>query len=375
MNIQGIKYIAPMFDNSGYSQAARGNILALHQKGVSLTLSPISFEAARPDLGKDGKILKSLINKKIDYNIVIMHMTPEFYEKYKEPGKINIAYTIWETDKLHPKWPPYINDNVDKVLVGCEWNVGVFKNSGVTIPIGAVPHGINIDSFNDIKPFWVNGLAEDDFVFYDIIQFTERKHPLALVKAYWYAFQNPDEKVALVLKAYRNDYSDQEKEVIRGTIRRLKKVTPADNYPKILLISNMLSDEEILGLHKKGDCYVSLDRGEGFGLGPFTAGAVGNPIIVTGFGGVTEYAKPDNSYLINYVKTPVFGMPWSPWYRADQLWAEPDILDGANKMRYVYENREEAKKKGLRLKKYISENFTWEVIGDKIIKEIEVLNI
>ena len=373
MEIKGIKYIAPMLDGSGYSQASRGNIMALHRKGVPLTLSPISFETARPDLGEDGKILKGLINKKIDYNIVIMHMTPEFYEKYREPDKINIAYTIWETDKLHPKWSPYINDNVDKVLVGCEWNVKVFKNSGVTKPIGVVPHGINMDSFKDIKPFGINGLAEDDFVFYDVMQFTERKHPLALIKAYWYAFQNPKDKVVLVLKTYRNDYSDQEKEVIRGTIRRLKKVTPADYYPKILLILNMLSDEEILGLHKRGNCYASLDRGEGFGLGAFTSGAVGNPIIITGFGGVTEYAKPNNSYLVDYSLTPCFGMPWTPWYRLDQLWAEPSIIDGANKMRYVYENQKEAKKKGLKLQKYISENFTWEYIGNKIIKELEML--
>lgn len=310
MEIKGIKYIAPMLDNSGYAQASRGNIMALHGKGIPLTLMPISFEAARPDLGKDGEILNSLINKKIDYNAVVIHTTPEFWADYREEDKTNVGYTIWETDKLHPKWPPYINDNVDKVLVGCEWNVEVFKNSGVTKPIGVVPHGINMDSFKNIKPFGINGLAEDDFVFYDVMQWTERKNPLAVIKAYWYAFQNSRDKVALVLKTYRNDYSDQEKEAIRGTIRRLKKVTPADHYPKILLILNMLSDEEIFGLHKRGDCYASLDRGEGFGLPSFTAGAVGNSIIITGLGGVTEYAKPDNSYLVDYSLTPVFGMPW-----------------------------------------------------------------
>jgi len=40
---------------------------------------------------------------------------------------------------------------------------------------------------------------------------------------------------------------------------------------------------------------------------PFTAGARGNPILVTGFGGTTEYAKEDNSYLVDYQLTPVFG--------------------------------------------------------------------
>ncbi|RLD66317.1 MAG: hypothetical protein DRI84_05020 [Bacteroidetes bacterium] len=372
MEIKGIKYIAPVFDSSGYGSAARGNILALHSLGVPLTVSPISFEQIRPDIGKYGDILKNLVRKDMDYNIVIIHSTPEFWEKHKESSKTNIGYTIWETTKLHPDWSGYINSNADKLLVGCEWNVDVFKSSGVVLPIGVVPHGINVDEFEDIEPFSVAGVSEDTCMFYDIMQFTERKHPLALIKAYWYAFQK-NENVALVMKTYRNDYSDTEKDAIRTTINRLKVVTPMASYPHIYLISHMLTRDEILGLHKRGDCYVSLDRGEGFGLGPFEAGAIGKPIIITGFGGATEFAKETNSYLVNYVLTPVFGMPYSPWYRGDQLWAEPDILHAAKMMRHVYDNRNEARRVGDQLRRDIAKNFTWESIGKRIIKEIEVM--
>lgn len=370
MEIKGIKYISPCLDGSGYANAARGNILALHELGVPITLSPVTFEELRPDLGEHGVVLNSLIDKQIDYNIVIIHTTPEFWEKYKEPGKTNIGYTIWETSKLHKDWPGYINDNVDKVLVGCHWNIEVFKSSGVTVPIGVVPHGIDASVFDDAEPYDVYGVDDDTFMFYDIFQWTERKHPLALIKAYWYAFQN-DENVALVMKTYRSDYSDKEKEAIRVTINRLKQVTPFPRYPKVYLIPDMLTDDEINGLHKRGDCYVSLDRGEGFGLGPFAAGACGNPIIVTGFGGVTEYANDENSYLVDYTLSPVFGMPWSPWYSGDQLWAEPAVLHGSQYMRYVYENKDDSLKKGLKLKNDIKNNFSWNNIGKTIIKEIE----
>lgn len=371
MEIKGIKYIAPVFDSSGYAKASRGNILALYKAGVPLTLKPMSFESARPDLGEDGKILESLVNKDIDYNVVFIHSTPEFWSKYTESTKTNVGYTIWETSKLHPDWPKYINEHaIDKVLVGCHWNIDVFKNSDVEKPIGVVPHGINTDDFKDIKPFPVAGVDEDTFVFYSIFQWTERKNPLALIKAYWHEF-NKEDNVALVLKTYRGSYNEEEKEAIRLTLKRTKLVTILDYYSPIYFLSNMLSEDEILGLHARGDCYVSFDRGEGFGLSPFTAGACGNPIIVTGFGGSKEYAKEDNSYLINYTLTPVFGMPWSPWYRADQLWAEPDILHGAHLMREVYSNQKESKKRGQLLKKYISENFTWEHIGQRIIEEIE----
>jgi len=260
--------------------------------------------------------------------------------------------------------------SISKVLVGCEWNKDLFKESGVTIPIGVVPHGINMDEFNNVNPFQVAGVKDDTYMFYGIFQWTERKNPLALIKAYWYEFKEED-NVALVLKTYRGNYEESEKDAIRSTIKRLKLVTPMDYHPPIHLIPNMLSESEILGLHARGDCYVSLDRGEGFGLSPFTAGACGNPIIVTNYGGSTEYAKEDNSYLVNYTLTPVYGMPWSPWYRGDQLWAETDVLHGAKLMRQVYENQTESKARGQKLKQSISENFTWEVIGKKIIEEIE----
>ena len=235
MEIKGIKYISPLFDNSGYARAGRGNVLALHKLGIPLTLAPVSFEEARPDLGEDGEILKSLVSKKIDYNIVFIHTTPEFWSKHREYDKTNIGYTIWETTKLHSSWPTMINEGVSKVLVGCEWNKGVFKNSGVKIPIGVIPHGIDMSVFDDIEPYGIAGIPENAYVFYDVFQWTERKHPIALLKAYWYAFQNK-ENVALVLKTYRSDYSDAEKEAVRTTIQRLKMVTPMDNHPKIYLI-------------------------------------------------------------------------------------------------------------------------------------------
>lgn len=370
MKIKGIRYTAPIFDNSGYAKAARGNIMALHKLGIPLTLNPISFEEASPDLGEEGKILNGMVNKDIDYDVNFIHTTPEFWEKYKKSGVKNCGYTVWETNKLHSSWPNYINNNVDKVLVPCEWNVEVFKNSGVTIPIGIVQHGINMDDFKGTKPYNVDGINEDTFMFYSIFQFVERKCPLSLIKAYWYAFQN-DENVSLVLKTYRSSYAESEKQAIRATIKRLKSVTPMDKYPPVYLISHMLSEEEIAGLHIRGDCYVSLDRGEGWGLSGSIAGACGNPVIVTGIGGAKEYAKKDNSYLVDFNLTPVHGMPYSPWYRGDQLWAEPSVYHGAQLMRQVYENQDGSKEKGTRLKKYISENFTWEHIGKKLVKEIE----
>jgi len=372
MEIKGIKYVGPLFDLSGYGQASRGYVLALHKLGIPLTLKPISFEQGKTNFGENGKILQSLIDKKVDYNIVIIHLTPEHWSKFREPNKLNIGYCVWETDKLHPDWPIYINNNVEACIVSCDWSVDVYKRSGVEVPVFSVPHGIDLSEFEGIVPYEVSGVKPGAFKFYSIFQFTERKNPMAIIKSYWHAFQK-DENVALILKTYRMGFTDQDKQIIRDTVGRIKSVMPMDKYPPMYLVMDSLDRHQILGLHMFGDCCVSLDRGEGFGLVPFEAGVCGKPIIVTGIGGALEYAKPENSYLVNHFMTPVFGMPQSPWYRGDQMWAEPDLAHAVELMRRVYDNQGFAADRGKMLQKYISDNLTWEKVGGKMIHVLRSL--
>jgi glycosyltransferase involved in cell wall biosynthesis len=369
MEITGIKYTAPFFDGSGYAEASRQYIKALHSLGVPLTLETVSFEPARPDLGETGKLLQYLLEKNIPYNIKITHLTPEHYSLYREGIVFNIGYSIWETSKLHPDWPIHINGNMDLAFVGCDWNIDVYRDSGVTIPLVKIPHGIDVHEYDNIDTLDVGGVRDDDFMFYSIFQWTERKHPMALIKSYWATFKET-EKVALVLKTYRSSYAESEKEAIRETIKRLRKVFPLDGYPPIYLITDILSREDLLGLHKRGDCFTLFQRSEGFGLPHFEAAAFGNPIITTGMGGNMEFTQPDNSYLVDFTWTPVFGMPWCPWYRGDQWWAEPDLRHASKLMRHVFENRDEATERGRLIKKHVSENLSWEKVARRIINTI-----
>ena len=366
-----IKYWSPFYDASGYGSCSRQYIKALVGCGVDITLSPVSFERTRPDLGDMGRFLDKHINKQIDYDINLIHLTPEHYPMYKEEGKINVGYTVWETSKIHHDWVDYCNC-MDAIIVPCEWNIGVFRDSGVTVPIYCVPHVINVPQYNTIKRFAINGPSDNDYIFYSIMQFTERKDPVSLLKAYWHAFDATD-NVSLVIKTHRNDYSDKEKEAVIQTLKKIKSgmVLPeGKEYAPVYLMLNLLSEQDILGLHKWGDCFVSLNRGEGFGLPMAEAITIGNPVITTGYGGVNQFLNKNNSYLIDYVLVPVSGMPYIKWYTSDQCWAHADVCDAAKAMRYVYENREKAKIKADLAKRNIESNFNYKAIGELYIKTL-----
>jgi glycosyltransferase involved in cell wall biosynthesis len=361
--------------NSGYAHASRDYILALHGAGVPVTIKPVSFEHARPDYGEEEKVIESLVNKEIDYNINLIHLTPEHIPLYKENNKFNVNLSIWETDKLHPMWPGYCN-SADAVIVPCEWNIGVYKNSGVTPPMGLVPHCLDVEKYNGLTSdkLLIDGVSKDDFVFHTISQWTARKNFIGLIRAYIGAFVGVKD-VVLAIKTYKNDTSPGQQKVLLDIIKTIKfnvNLEP-EEYPKIVFIGHLLSEEDIVKLHNRGDCYVSLAHSEGWGLGFFEAMAMGKPTIGVGGSGNEQFMKKDNSFLVDYTWGPVYGMPYFRWYRGDQLWPEPDLKHAMDHMKFVYRNREEALKIAARGKEYVINNFSRPVIAETMVKELNRL--
>ena len=94
-------------------------------------------------------------------------------------------------------------------------------------------------------------------------------------------------------------------------------------------------------LHERGNCFVSLCRSEGWGLGAFDAAASGNPVVTTGFGGHLDYLA-GTDYLVRFDLVPVDDPAGYPSYAPDQHWAEPDLDHGAELLRHVMAHRDEA---------------------------------
>ena len=107
----GVKYVGPVLDMSGYAEACRNNILSIHKKGIPITIKPQCFERNPPPIAnkEERDIIEALIDRKLDYSFLIIHLTPDLYPRFLENNVYTIGYMAWETTKLHPMWTTCCN--------------------------------------------------------------------------------------------------------------------------------------------------------------------------------------------------------------------------------------------------------------------------
>lgn len=372
----GIKYMGPVLDGSGYAEFSRNFIAAIYKSGLAnICVEPISYESARSDYGEAGRICKRLMKTKIDYQFKIVNILPDNMPSRREDGKINVSFTMFETSRIPDVWVDSINGYAEACFVPCCWNKQVFEDSGVTKPIKVVPPGLDVKRYKDLdklQPISLD-IPEDAFCFYSVFQWTERKNPSGLLRAYWSAFDEVDD-VYLVLKTYGSNTSPQQQKKLKEQIARLKASLRLKRPPKIIFVGGFLSKDEMTGIHKRGDCFVLPHRAEGWGLPHIEAMAMGNPVITTGFSGNMDFMNKDNSYLLDYQMTPVCNMPWIPHYEGTMEWAEPDLGQMKKFMRHVYENRKEGQKVGKKGRNYVLKNFSWETSAKKLVEACEALH-
>ena len=372
--MKGIKYCCPINDVSGYGNSSREYVLSLHKKGVPIRVTPHCFETNPPPVGteREGFIFRELVGSDIDYDVVISQLTPDMAVQHYEEGKYNIAYFAWETSFVHPHWVKCLN-RMQEVWTPSAWNVEAIRSSGVTVPVHKIPHGISPDRFDGVEKsaLEIAGLDKNSYKFYNIFQWSARKNPESLIRAYFNAF-NGDDNVVLLLKTYIGKGGPVEQKLIIEYIQSIKKDMGFSKYPRIVLLTDLLNDLQMKALHLNMDCFVSLHTAEGFGLTPFEAGLAGNPVIATGMGGNMEFMNAENSFPVNFQWTYVKNMSsFNQWYLGNGQWASPEEPHAAHLMRYAYNNREAAKVKGSLLSKYIKDNFSWDKVSDMMLARLK----
>jgi glycosyltransferase involved in cell wall biosynthesis len=371
----GVKYVS-FAEPSGYGMAGRRCILALAGAGIPVTWTPMvgghsTAPYYRPFGGSSigDAVLDPFCNREIPYDLVIVHSVPEYFPSWidRERGKRIIGHTVWETTAIPAHWKALLN-SVDRLWVPCHWNKAVFAEGGVTVPIDVVPH-IAAAPSADIDPV-VNREDGDGYVFYTIGVWTRRKALHCTVKAFCEAF-TADDAVTLVIKTSPDDRTISGLRRYLGNsvaaaVRRITRQYPSP--PRIRLMTSVVTDQAIDELHRRGDCYVSLCRGEGWGIGAFDAASQGKPVVMTGFGGQLDYLDRNLAYLVNYSLVPVDEPAAPKSYSPDQQWAEPDVAHGARLLRAVMAHRDEADARGRALCADVLARFNARAVIDPLMR-------
>ena len=334
-NEEYIKYIGQT-GTSGYASAAKGYIADYVIKNTSITWQQLKFDDSNNDLDYYVDVLaESAVNKKFKmYDKLILHSTPDLWRGFiKENQNISriIGYCTWESNKMPLKWVNNIN-LVEEVWVPSNFNKRTFIDSGVKCKIKVVPHIwhpqklINKSNIR-IYDYCKNEVPNHKFTFYSIGELNFRKGIEDLVKVFD-KFNDKYENTQLILKLHYKGYTQESKNKCISDIQKFTTKVGTS----IFLIMDHLSNKDILTLHSFGDCYVSLTKGEGFGLTIFDAYNLGKKVITTGYGGSVDFLGTDYNGLVKYKIDKVYGMEtFSTNYTEDQKWAYPD-LDHAYKL-------------------------------------------
>jgi len=197
-------------------------------------------------------------------------------------------------------------------------------------------------------------LPMDEYIFFfhfDCSSSIMRKNPAAVVEAFAGAFQG-NVKGRLILKMNRGSEFSFFRKQLSSMIHKLGV------EGRILIINEPMSRNELMALINAADCYVSLHRGEGLGLGILEAMALGKPVICTAYGGNMEFTREDNSFLVGY--TMVDAKPDIDAFRGVRQWAEPSIEQAVDYMRNLYDDRNVSMNTGEKARQFIQSYFAVE---------------
>lgn len=179
-----------------------------------------------------------------------------------------------------------------------------------------------------------------------------RKNPDGAIRAFAEAFHDVDDAF-LVFKIFGCDGHEEE---LRSLKQLAKSLGVGDRF---VVISDYLSQEEIYALTFICDVYLSLHRGEGFGLGIAEAMSLGKSVVVTGWSANTEFCRKDNSVLVPYRIVSVEKNKIDHIYLENlESWAEPDIHAAAKALRNLYDDRLLCNSIGSRAKAFMTDYFS-----------------
>ena len=142
---------------------------------------------------------------------------------------------------------------------------------------------------------------------------------------------DPRKKFRDVLQAFIRLNEPNTRLVIKATAKTDVHI----QLPRVEVINGLLNDEEMDQLHERCDCYVNFSHSEGVGMGAVEAALRDKPVIITEYGGASEYIK--TPYTIECGLQELEKDDFL--FKKGMVWGDPNFDQLLEYMRHAYENR------------------------------------
>ena len=283
-------------------------------------------------------------------HIIEMFRSPMPRKLVKKRARI----AFWEGEHgILDVWP-FLSGN-DPVIGMSDFNVSYFRRD-LEAPVYKILYPLRkidvpLQPREEIRNCF--GIKDSDFMVLFTFDFGsfKRKNPVAALRAFAKAFANHTSGVRLVFKTMGAKNHLKEVGLLKSEAVRLG----IEN--KFLMISEYLSHSDLYSLTASCDVYMSLHKGEGFGLGMAEAMLFGKPVIATGWSANMEFTKEGVAMPIPYRLVPVKA---DEYFISMKEWAEADVDAAASALEKLYADSIFRKELGQKAKSFMEEHFSTE---------------
>lgn len=265
-----------------------------------------------------------------DASVVVDFMQPGMVKGWYE-WQYRVLFTMWETDVL-PYSMSEILDQFDQILVPSKHNYDLFSKHHKNVSV--VPLGIDTGLWQARS----KSPVKKPFKFLAGGSHWKRKGLDVVIEA----FNRLEGDAELHLKC-RQD-------IIGG-------IPPIDN-PRIILHKQIMTPEEERDFYYGMNCFISMSRGEGWGLMPLQAIHAGIPTIISDTSGHKEFSE----YAYRVIPTIPVPCDEPILYNVGN-WDEPDIDALVEEMQTLLNQRSKPVLAG-------PTPYTWEYAAEQLLKAI-----
>lgn len=361
--------LSALFGPSGYSRATRDILFGLNDLGVDIRIVGMAKPNYDGVTSQENYARLKLFAQNQREPDIYINISGQFHF-WRVSDKPTVGLSMWEGRGQ----PPHFVSACE--LVNEVWVPGLLDfddfQTITKVPrnkLALMPLGVDTELYSPGESIFQIESSEGDlydFIFGIVCGYSARKGMDLLERAYFESFTKED-VTALLIKAgaHASHVLGQDLVTARGDL-------PIESLPTILYHCDMVADREMPELFRVMDCFVFPSRGEGQGLPPLEAMAVGLPTIVTDATALADFAFPEICY-------PISSDGWSNdsrthWITSaykNVLFASPNYEQLKSAMRLVFDNRKEARARGEKARDFMEHNRDCSILARRMRDRLE----